>query len=151
MVAERLHTLEFRDPDTWQLVSSIYVPSSCVDYIDVSADGDYLLASSVWGGVVTKVDTKEMKIIGWIEVGGNPVDVKLSPNGSVFYIANQGKGFGGVHVIDPETMRETVFIPTGKGTHGLYPSKDAKFLYVAYRLAGTISVIDSAIRKVTDT
>jgi DNA-binding beta-propeller fold protein YncE len=77
--------------------------------------------------VVTKVDTKEMKITGWIEVGGNLVDVKLSPNGSVFYIANQGQGFGGVHVIGPEKMRETVFIPTGKGAHGLYPSKDAKF------------------------
>jgi YVTN family beta-propeller protein len=97
------------------------------------------------------VDTKEMKITGSIEVGGNPVDVKLSPDGSVFYIANQGKGFGGVHVIDPETMRETAFIPTGKGAHGLYPSKDAKSLYVANRLAGTISIIDFATRKVTDT
>jgi YVTN family beta-propeller protein len=150
-VVERLQTLEFRDPDTWQLVGSVYVPSPGVDHIDFSADGDYLLASSEWGGVVTKVDTKEMKITGSIEVGGNPVDVKLSSDGSVFYIANQGKGFGGVHVIDPETMRETAFIPTGKGAHGLYPSKDAKSLYVANRLAGTISVIDFATRKVTDT
>ena len=59
--------------------------------MDFSADGSYLLASSEWGGVVTKVDTREMKITGQVEVGGNPVDVKLSPDGSVFYVANQGE------------------------------------------------------------
>jgi DNA-binding beta-propeller fold protein YncE len=31
-------------------------------------------------------------------VGGSPVDVKLSPDGSVFYVANQERG--GVSVID---------------------------------------------------
>jgi YVTN family beta-propeller protein len=151
VVVERLQTLEFRDPHTWQLLGSVYIPSPGVDHMDFSADGDYLLASSEWGGVVTKVDTKVMKITGQVEVGGEPVDVKLSPDGSVFYVANQGRDFGGVHVIDPETMRETAFIPTGKGAHGLYPSKDAKSLYVANRLDGSISVIDLATRKVSDT
>ena len=91
VVVERLQTLEFRDPDTWRLLDSVYIPSPGVDHMDFSAEGDYLLASSEWGGVVTKVDTKEMKITGSIEVGGNPVDVKLSPDGKVFYVANQGK------------------------------------------------------------
>ncbi|HKH37360.1 MAG TPA: YncE family protein, partial [Rubrobacter sp.] len=91
VVVERLQTLEFRDPDTWRLLGSVYIPSPGVDHMDFSAEGDYLLASSEWGGVVTKVDTKEMKITGSIEVGGNPVDVKLSPDGKVFYVANQGK------------------------------------------------------------
>jgi YVTN family beta-propeller protein len=151
VVVERLQTLEFRDPHTWQLLGSVYIPSPGVDHMDFSADGDYLLASSEWGGVVTKVDTKEMTITGQVEVGGEPVDLKISPDGAVFYVANQGRSFGGVHVIDPETMRETAFIPTGKGAHGLYPSKDAKSLYVANRLDGSISVIDLATRKVSDT
>jgi YVTN family beta-propeller protein len=151
VVVERLQMLEFRDPDTWQPMGSVYIPSPGVDHIDFSADGDYLLASSEWGGVVTKVDVREMKITGSIEVGGSPVDVKLSPDGSVFFVANQNKRFGGVHVIDPETMTQVKFIPTGAGAHGLYVSRDAKSLYVANRLAGTISVIDFATRKVTDT
>jgi YVTN family beta-propeller protein len=119
--------------------------------MDFSADGSYLLASSEWGGVVTKVDIDEMKVTGQVEVGGSPVDVKLSPDGSVFYVANQGRALGGVHVIDPKTMKVVKFIPTGRGAHGLYPSRDAKSLYVANRRAGTISVIDFATRKVTDT
>ena len=151
VVVERLQTLEFRDPKTWDLLGSVYIPSPGVDHIDFSADGDYLLASSEWGGMVTKVDTNEMKITGGIYLGGNPVDIKLSPDGSVFYVANQGPDFGGVHVIDPKIMKQLKFIPTGAGAHGLYVSRDAKFLYVANRLAGTISVIEFATRKVTDT
>ena len=151
VVVERLQRLEFRDPDTWQPMGSVYIPYPGVDHIDFSADGDYLLASCEWGGVVMKVDIGEMKITGSLKVGGSPVDIKLSPDGSAFYVANQGKRFGGVHVIDPETMKETAFIPTGKGAHGLYPSRNAKSLYVANRLAGTISVIDFATRAVTDT
>jgi YVTN family beta-propeller protein len=151
VVVERLQTLEFRDPDTWRLLDSAYIPSPGVDHMDFSAEGDYLLASSEWGGAVTKVDTKEMKITGSIEVGGNPVDVKLSPDGKVFYVANQGENYGGVHVIDPRAMKQIEFIPTGAGAHGLYVSRDAKSLYVANRLAGTISVIDFATHKVTAT
>jgi YVTN family beta-propeller protein len=151
VVVERLQTLQFRDPRTWRLLGSVYIPSPGVDHMDFSADGRYLLASSEWGGVVTKVDTHKMRITGQIDLGGAPVDVKLSPDGSVFYVTNQGAGFGGVHVIDPKTMRQIEFIPTGAGAHGLYVSRDTKSLYVANRLAGSISVIDFANRKVSDT
>ncbi len=151
VVVERLQTLQFRDPKTWALLGSVYIPSPGVDHMDFSAEGDYLLASSEWGGTVTKVDMREMKVTGQIYLGGNPVDVKLSPDGSVFYVTNQGPDFGGVHVIDPQTMKQLQFIPTGAGAHGLYVSRDAKSLYVANRLAGTISVIDFATRKVIDT
>jgi YVTN family beta-propeller protein len=41
-------------------------------------------------------------------------------------------------------MRETAFIPTGTGAHGLYPSRDAKAFYVSNRLEGSVSVISSA-------
>jgi YVTN family beta-propeller protein len=151
VVVERLQTLQFRDPRTWRLLGSVYIPSLGVDHMDFSADGRYLLASSEWGGAVTKVDTHKMRITGQIDLGGAPVDVKLSPDGSVFYVADQGFGFGGVHVIDPKTMRQVKFIPTGAGAHGLYVSRDTKSLYVANRLAGSISVIDFATRTVSAT
>jgi YVTN family beta-propeller protein len=151
VVVERLQTLQFRDPRTWRLLGSVYIPSLGVDHMDFSADGRYLFASSEWGGAVTKVDTHKMRITGQIDLGGAPVDVKLSPDGSVFYVADQGLGFGGVHVIDPKTMRQVKFIPTGAGAHGLYVSRDTKSLYVANRLAGSISVIDFATRTVSAT
>lgn len=149
VVAERVQTLEFRDPETWKLLGSVFIPWPGVDHMDFSSDGRYLLASSEWSGVVSKVDVEEMKLVDHAEVGGLPIDIKLAPDGSVFYVANQGRM--GVSLIDPETMEEVRFIPTGEGAHGLQVSRDAKKLYVSNRLEGTISVIDFATKKVIDT
>ena len=38
-------------------------------------------------------------------------------------------------------------MPTGKGAHGLYVSRDSKVLYVSNRGEGSVSVIDFASRK----
>jgi YVTN family beta-propeller protein len=54
----------------------------------------------------------------------------------------------GVHVIDATTFKEIGFIKTGKGAHGLYPSRDATKLYVSNRGEGSVSVIDFATRQV---
>ena len=58
-------------------------------------------------------------------------------------------------IIDGDKFTEIGFIPTGPGTHGLYPSRDATKLYVANRgydghrmRPGSISVIDFATRQV---
>src|SRR5439155_12087521 len=51
----------------------------------------------------------------------------------------------------PVALREVGFIPTGKGAHGLYVSRDATSLYVSNRLAGSISVIDLASRQLVTT
>ncbi len=149
VVAERIQTLEFRDPETWELLGSVYIPWPGVDHMDFSADGKYLLASSEWSGVVSKVDVEGMELVDHAEVGGLPIDIKLSPDGSVFYVANQGTM--GLSVIDPETMEEVDFIPTGQGAHGLQVSRDAKSLYISNRLDGTITVLDLATREITDT
>ena len=64
-------------------------------------------------------------------------------------------------VIDGDEFVEVGFIPTGPGTHGLYPSRDGTKLYVANRGShkvygpprgkGSVSVIDFATRKVVAT
>jgi YVTN family beta-propeller protein len=146
VVVERLSRLDFRDPHTWNLIKSVDIPWPGVDHMDFSADGHYLMASTEWSGIVVKVDTVAMKAVGQVNVGGLPIDVRLSPDGSVFYVANQGRN--GVSVVDPVAMKEVGFIPTGAGAHGLVISRDTKSLYVSNRLAGTISVIDCKTRRV---
>ena len=47
---------------------------------------------------------------------------------------------GGVWLIDGASLRVLRFMPTGAGAHGLYPSRDARYLYVTNRAAGSISV-----------
>ena len=88
-----------------------------------------------------------------------PQDVRASPDGKTFYVADMMSD--GVHVIDLESFRQIGFIPTGIGTHGLYPSRDGKKLYVANRGSnkirgkprgpGSVSVIDFATRQVIAT
>ena len=90
---------------------------------------------------------------------GMPQDVRMSPDGKLLFVADMM--VDGVHVVDGETLKQTGFIPTGVGAHGLYPSRDGKQLYVANRGSnlvrgkpggpGSVSVIDFATRKVTVT
>jgi DNA-binding beta-propeller fold protein YncE len=75
--------------------------------------------------------------------------VKLSPDGSVFYVADMN--VGGVWLVDGETMRVLRFLPTGRGAHGLYPSRDARSLYVTNRADGSISVVSFRTRRIVAT
>ena len=78
--------------------------------------------------------------------GSMPQDVKTSPDGKVFYVADMLEN--GVHLIDGDRFVSIGFIPTGRGAHGLYVSRDSKLLYCSNRDEGTISVISFAERKV---
>lgn len=149
VVAERMQRLDFRDPKTWAVIKSVPIPGSGVDHMDFSADGKFLIASDEFSGDIVKVDTEKMEVAGFSKVGGLPIDVKMSPDGSVFFVTNQGRH--GVSVIDPNDLKELAFLPTARGAHGLNYSRDTKSLYVSNRLDGSISVIDVASRQVTAT
>jgi YVTN family beta-propeller protein len=146
VVAERERRLVIMDPNTWTELGSIAIPWPGVDHLDFSADGRYALASTEFAGVVVKIDLVSRAVAGTVVVGGLPIDIRLSPDASVFYVANQGRG--GVSVIDPVAMKEVAFIATGRGAHGFQLSRDTTRLYVSNRLDGTISVIDMVSREV---
>jgi DNA-binding beta-propeller fold protein YncE len=87
---------------------------------------------------------------------GMPQDIRISPDGKRFYIADMHAD--GVHIIDGDAFKQTGFIPTSLGAHGLYPSRDGKRLYVANRGShkihgpkrgdGGVTVIDFATDQV---
>jgi DNA-binding beta-propeller fold protein YncE len=151
VVAERLRRLDFRDAQTMKLAHSLPVPCPGVDHIDFSADGRYMLASCEFGGAVIEVDVAGQRVVGKVSLksGAMPQDVKISPDGRIYYIADMMSG--GVWMIDSATLAKVGFIATGAGAHGLYPSRDARYLYVSNRSQGTISVISFATRKVLKT
>jgi YVTN family beta-propeller protein len=151
VVAERLHRLDFRDARTFALHRSVSVACAGVDHMDFSADGRYLLASCEFSGQMVKVDVRRERVVGTLTLGPGkaPQDVKLSPDGKVFYVADMNAN--GVWLIDAARLRVLRFIPTGAGAHGLYVSRDAKDLYVTNRGAGTVSVLSFATRKIVTT
>jgi DNA-binding beta-propeller fold protein YncE len=147
VVAERLQRLDFRQPHTMALFHSLSVPCPGVDHMDFSADGSYLIATCEFGARLLKVNVAEQKVVSTLNLpgGGMPQDVKLSPDGRVFYVADMQAG--GVWELDGDDMRLLGFIPTGREAHGLYVSRDFKYLYVTNRGEGSISLIDLQFRR----
>ncbi|HEY6706163.1 MAG TPA: beta-propeller fold lactonase family protein [Actinomycetota bacterium] len=151
VVAERLRRLDFRDPHTMRLRHSLPVPCKGVDHLDFTADGRSLLASCEFSAELVKVDVHRERVVGVVHLqpGGMAQDVKLAPDGRLFYVADMMAG--GVHLVDAAGLRVIGFLPTGAGAHGLYVSRDSRYLYVSNRGEGSVSVVSFATRKVVDT
>ena len=148
VVAEREHRLDFRFAHTMKLHHALVVPCRGVDHMDFSADGRFLLASCEFSAEMVKVDVRHERVVGVLHLpraAAMPQDVKLSPDGKIFYVADMASN--GVWEINRTGRRVVGFIHTGAGAHGLYPSRDAKLLYITNRNEGTISVLDFATRK----
>jgi YVTN family beta-propeller protein len=154
VVAEAWQRLDFRDPHTMALVKSVPMPCRGVDHMDFTADGALALASCEFSGQMVVVDLHAQAVQRVIDLPNHgvrpmPQDVKLSPDGSTFYVADMQAN--GLWVINAHTFALEGFIPTDAGAHGLYPSRDARFLYVTNRSAGTISVMEFATRRIVAT
>lgn len=162
VVAEGLKRLEFRDPHTMALQSMLSVPEcQGINHADFSIDGRYVIFTCEFSGSLVKIDVIERAVLGQLKLshGGMPQDIRISPDGKVFYVADMMAD--GVFLIDGAIFAEVSFIPTGTGTHGLYPSRDGTKLYVSNRGShqvkgkphgpGSISVIDFATRSVQAT
>jgi DNA-binding beta-propeller fold protein YncE len=153
VVAERLQRLDFRRPGSMALVHSLSVPvCRGVDHMDFSPGGRYAFASCEFSGRMIEVDLRTQRLIRVLVLNhgdSSPQDVKLAPDGRTLYVADQLTG--GVWEIDPGTFRVIGFLRTGAGAHGLYPSRDARFMYVSNRQAGTISVVSFGTRRVVST
>jgi DNA-binding beta-propeller fold protein YncE len=147
VVAEAHRELDFRDAHTMALRHTLQTPQCPgIDHMDYTADGRYALASCEFGGRLVVVDLSTERVIKTIELapGAMPQDVKLSPDGRVFYVADMANN--GVWVLDARAMSVIEMVLTGAGAHGLYPSRDAKLLYVSNRGEGSISVVSFATR-----
>ena len=147
VVAEQMRRLNFLDPRTMTLVHSVPVGCKGVDHMDFSADGRYLIASCEFDGSLVKVDVERQEVLGRLRLGRKcmPQDVKLSPDGSVFFVADMDAN--GVHLVNGDDLSEIGFIATGKGAHGLYVSRDSRVLYVSNRGEGSVSVLEFNSRK----
>jgi len=159
VVAEALKRLDFRDPHTMALQFSLSTPDCAgINHADFAIDGRYAIFTCEFGGHLAKIDMVEHKVLGYLKLsgGGMPQDIRVSPDGKRFYVADMMAD--GIFEIDGDAFKETGFIPTGPGTHGLYPSRDGSKLYVANRGShqvhgkrggpGSVSVFDFATRKV---
>ncbi|WP_420035636.1 YncE family protein [Streptomyces sp. cg28] len=142
--------LVFRDPHTMKIQHTEPVSCYGVNHADFSLDGRYFIVSCEFSGELLKVDTAKMKVVAQQKLpfhGAMPQDVKVSPDGKRFYIADMMAN--GMWVLDGDTFATPKLLPTGKGTHGLYVSRDSREMYVSNRGEGTISVFDFPANRLT--
>lgn len=150
VVAEAEQRLDFRDPQTMALQSSTQVDCRGINHADFSADLTYAVFTCEFSGKVVRVDMGTRKVTGYLTLLGGafamPQDIRLSPRGDVFYVADMTSG--GVHIVDARgrVMREVGLLKTGQEAHGIYPSRDGRYLYVSNRGApdrkGSVAVVD---------
>jgi DNA-binding beta-propeller fold protein YncE len=183
VIAERQHRIDFRNPHDMTLVQSISLSCRGVDHMEFTADGRYAIATCEFSGQLVKIDLATRDVVGYLTLDSSlsnrldmltvfvrkrhgdhaaspmPQDIRSSPDGTVFYVADMTGG--GVVLIDPIALTRVGFIKTGTGAHGLYPSRDGTRLYVTNRGwnttaggrhgPGSISVIDFSTRRVVET
>jgi YVTN family beta-propeller protein len=148
IMAEREKRMDFRDAQTMKVVNRVPVGCRGVNHADFSVDGRYMIATCEFSSELIKLDIPSQKVLGHLklEPKGMPQDCRISPDGKVFYVANMDTD--GVHLVDGDSFKQIGFLHTGKGAHGLYFSRDAKYLYVSNRGEGSVSLINLATRQV---
>ena len=142
--------LVFRDAHTMKRTKTVPVSCYGVNHADFSPDGRYFIVSCEFSGELLKVDTEKMKVVAQEKLpydGAMPQDVKISPDGKRFYIADMVAD--GVWVLDGDKFTRPTLLHTGKGAHGLYVSRDSREMYISNRGEGTISVFDFTENKLT--
>src|SRR5581483_6789479 len=144
------NTLTVIDPRTAKPTRTIAVTDPYHMYF--TPDGTKALVSCEFTGQLLELDVPHQRIVRSFRLNGGhamPQDVKLSPDGRVFYVADMVAN--GVWIVSAQTWRTIGFVHTGSGAHGLYPSRNARDLYVSNRGAGSVSVLSFATRKVVRT
>jgi YVTN family beta-propeller protein len=174
VVAEALKRLEFRDAHTMDLKFNVATPQCAgVNHADFTLDGRFAVFTCEFsGGGLVKIDLVGRKVVGSMQLASPnlrgataqthnmPQDIRITPDGKRFLVADMEAD--GVFVIDAESFKQTGFIPTARGAHGLYPSRDGKKIYVtnrgthmgetkAAKGTGSVAVIDFATLKVERT
>ena len=181
VVAEAYKRLDFRDPHTFELQGSLAVPRcGGINHADFSIDGRYAIFTCEFTGGVAKIDLVDRKVLGYLQLilpgkptkvvkgpdgrdeticttwKGMPQDIRVSPDGKTWYIADMMSD--GIYVVDGESFTQVDYLRTSTGAHGLYPSRDGRKLYIANRGSnkihgtpkgkGSVSVLDFATRKI---
>jgi DNA-binding beta-propeller fold protein YncE len=175
VMAERLRRIDVRDPRTMRLQHSMHVPCRGVNHADFTADGTVMLASCEFSGkllviptgftgVARTIDLNRVRTVGEppssrVSAMGGPArsrdpgatampqDVRLTPDGRSFVVADMLRD--GVWIVDAVRRRVSAFVHTGRGAHGVYPSRDGRAIYVSNRDGASVSVLDATGRRRT--
>lgn len=152
IMVEEHNRILFAKPRSFQGFGGLTVPGCRgPNHADFSANGRYFIVTCEFSGALVKISTTDHRVLGILHLGkvSMPQDIRISPHGTVFYVADMGSDQ--VRVIDGSRFRQVAALAMPAGPHGLYPSRNAKLLYVSDRAAGKVSVVSFATNRIVST
>ncbi|MER7070626.1 hypothetical protein [Terrabacter sp. NPDC000476] len=169
VMAERLGRVDVRDVQTMTLKRSLRVPCRGLNHADFTNDLSRIVVSCEFSGQLAVLDADATRVIRMVDLNhiptpgathpsdarnmpgpaaslapgasAMPQDVRLAPDGRSFLVADMLRN--GIWIIDAASFRETRFVRTGLGAHGVYPARDARRVFVSNRDEGSVSVLDA--------
>lgn len=152
IMVEQYNQIRFANPMTFKPRARLQV-RGCVgpNHADFSANGRSMVITCEFSGQLVKVSTQSHRVLARVQLppGSIPQDVRLSPDGRTYYVADMG--LDSVRLFSWRHLRPVGTIPTPAMPHGMMLSRDARLLYVTDRGAGKISVVSFAKRRIVDT
>jgi DNA-binding beta-propeller fold protein YncE len=153
VMAEQDDEIVFDAPHTFHRRAVVTDPGCRgPNHADFSANGRFFLVTCEFSDELLKISTLRHRVIGRLHLsaGAKPQDVRLAPDGRTFWVA--AMDHDELLQVDARgRMRIVHRIHTPSMPHGIYPSRDGRFLYVSDRGAGAVSVVSLARRRIVDT
>ncbi|MFZ2013032.1 MAG: YncE family protein [Nocardioides sp.] len=165
VMIEEYDTIRFADPHTWRTIEDLKYPG-CLgpNHADFSGNGRFFVVTCEFSGELLKIGTLNHRVEGAIRFDPQPTapdadpvtmgksipqDVRLSPDGTTFYVADMGTNE--LRMISARTFKQVGVIGMPRMPHGIYPSRDGTRFYISDRGAGKVSVLDPKTDKIVDT
>ena len=166
VMVEQHDLIRFANPRTFHRIADVSAPGcQGPNHADFSANGRFFVVTCEFSGELVKVSTLGHRVLGRLKLDPQPTakgvspaglmgmsmpqDIRLSPDGRTFYVADMGTNE--LRLIDAQTLKQRAVIGMPSHPHGLYPSRDGTHLYISDRGAGKVSVLDFATDRIVDT
>lgn len=152
VMSEQYDQIIFTDPHTFARQAVVKDPTCRgPNHADFSANGRFFVVTCEFSGSLLKISTVTHRVIGRLALGpgSQPQDIRLSPDGRTFYVADMGRNR--LDRVTWNTLRLVGYTVMPDMPHGIYPSRDGKDLYVSDRGAGEVSVVSIATNKIVET
>ncbi len=123
--------------------------------IVANPERDEIYVANRWSDSISIINTRldEAESVESGRIGQSPTHMAISPDGDMLYVTLSGDNAIGTMGLSQRDIG--VPIPLGQNNriypHGIVITPDGKFLYVANKDEGTISVIHTGLRKEIDT
>ena len=144
------------DPKDWSVVAEYPYPGLRSDWIQFSADGNFMYVDGSVDDSISKIDLTTGEMVWRNYTGVGPYGIELSADGTQVWVTDKGESWKGhsgrtITVVDAEkgTWLDTI-MHDGRGTDHLTLSPDGKEVWASANDSGALVVMNAADHSVTD-